>query len=60
MHPAPITIGRNVWIGANVTILKGVTVGDDAIVAAASVVHAGAGGQDRRKASRTVVAAGPW
>lgn len=38
MHPAPITIGRNVWIGANVTILKGVTVGDDAIVAAASVV----------------------
>lgn len=38
MTPAPIVIGRNVWIGANVTILKGVTVGDDAVVAAASVV----------------------
>ncbi|MGO1165729.1 MAG: DapH/DapD/GlmU-related protein [Janibacter sp.] len=38
MTPAPIVIGRNVWIGANVTILKGVTVGDNAVVAAASVV----------------------
>lgn len=38
MHPAPITIGRKVWIGANVTILKGVRVGDGAVVAAASVV----------------------
>ena len=38
LHPAPIRIGRNVWIGANVTILAGVTVGDDAVVAAASVV----------------------
>lgn len=38
MTPGPIVIGRNVWIGANVTILKGVSVGDHAIVAAASVV----------------------
>jgi acetyltransferase-like isoleucine patch superfamily enzyme len=38
MHPAPVTIGRNVWIGANATILAGVTIGDDAVVAAASVV----------------------
>lgn len=38
MHPAPVVIGRNVWIGANVTILPGVTVGDDAVVGAASVV----------------------
>ena len=38
MHPASVTIGRNVWIGSNVTILPGVTIGDDAIVAAASVV----------------------
>lgn len=38
MHPAPIVIERNVWIGANVTILPGVTIGEDAVVAAASVV----------------------
>lgn len=38
LHPAPVTIGNNVWIGANVTILPGVTIGDDAVVAAASVV----------------------
>ena len=38
MHPAPILIGRNVWIGSNVTVLPGVTVGDNAVVAAASVV----------------------
>ncbi|MGO2746993.1 sugar O-acetyltransferase [Microbacterium sp.] len=38
MHPARVTIGRNVWIGANATILPGVTVGDDAVVGAASVV----------------------
>lgn len=38
LHPAPITIGRNVWIGANVTVLPGVTVGDNAVLAAAAVV----------------------
>lgn len=38
MHPARIVIGRNVWIGSNVTILPGVTIGDNAVVAAASVV----------------------
>lgn len=38
LHPAPIVIGRNVWIGANVTVLPGVTIGDNAVVAAASVV----------------------
>ena len=36
--PAPIVIGRNVWIGANATITPGVTVGDGAIVAAGAVV----------------------
>ncbi|MEO7311368.1 MAG: acyltransferase [Chitinophagaceae bacterium] len=35
---APIKICKNAWIGMNVTILKGVTVGEGAIVAAASVV----------------------
>jgi acetyltransferase-like isoleucine patch superfamily enzyme len=38
MYPAPIVIGRNVWIGSNATVLPGVTVGDNAVVAAASVV----------------------
>lgn len=38
LRPAPITLGRNVWIGANVTVLPGVTIGDDAVVGAASVV----------------------
>lgn len=35
---SPITIGNNVWIGANVTILPGVTVGEDAVIAAGAVV----------------------
>lgn len=38
MYPAPISIGRNVWIGSNATVLPGVTIGDNAVVAAASVV----------------------
>ncbi len=33
-----MTIGKNVWIGMNSTILKGVTIGDDSIVGAGSVV----------------------
>ena len=33
-----VSIGANVWIGMNSLILKGVTVGDGAIVAAGSVV----------------------
>lgn len=35
----PITIGNNVWIGTNVIILKGVTIGDGAVVAAGSLVN---------------------
>ncbi len=38
MHPAPIVLGRNVWVGANATILPGVTIGDNAVIAAAAVV----------------------
>ncbi|MGP1909065.1 sugar O-acetyltransferase [Metabacillus sp. JX24] len=38
LHPAPITIGTSVWIGANATILPGVTIGDGAIIAAGAVV----------------------
>lgn len=35
---APIIIGNHVWIGMNSVILKGVTIGDGAIIAAGSVV----------------------
>ncbi len=35
---APITIGQNCWIGTRSMIFKGVTIGDNAIVAANSVV----------------------
>lgn len=34
----PISIGNNVWIGANSVILKGVTIGEGAVVAAGSIV----------------------
>ena len=39
LHPAPIRIGRGVWIGANATITSGVTIGDNAVVAAGAVVN---------------------
>lgn len=38
LYPAPIVIGKNVWIGANSTVLAGVTIGDNAVVAAGAVV----------------------
>jgi maltose O-acetyltransferase len=34
----PVVIGANVWIGGGAIILPGVTVGDDAIIGAGSVV----------------------
>ena len=37
-YPAPITIGKNVWIGSSATILQGVSIGHNAIVAAGAVV----------------------
>lgn len=36
---AKITIGENCWIGAKVTVLAGVTIGDNSIVAAGAVVN---------------------
>lgn len=38
MIPAPVHIGKNVWVGANATICKGVTIGDGAVIAAGAVV----------------------
>jgi acetyltransferase-like isoleucine patch superfamily enzyme len=34
----PIVLGRNVWLGANCVLLKGVNIGDGAIVGAGSVL----------------------
>lgn len=38
MYPKPVRIGKNVWIGSNSTILPGVTIGDNAVIGAGSVV----------------------
>ena len=35
---APVRIGNDVWIGGNVTILPGVTIGNNVVVAAGAVV----------------------
>ncbi|WP_460798679.1 sugar O-acetyltransferase [Microbacterium sp. GXF0217] len=36
--PSPVTIGDDVWIGANCTVLPGVTIGSNVVVAAGAVV----------------------
>lgn len=38
LHPSPIRVGCDVWIGSHATILGGVTIGDGAIIAAGAVV----------------------
>ncbi len=48
----PIKIGNHVWVGVRATILKGVTIGDGAIIAAGSIVN-------RDVPSRTLVAGNP-
>lgn len=53
-YAKPVTIGNNVWIGGNVVINPGVTIGDDVVVASGSVVtkdipsHVVAGGNPCR------------
>ena len=39
VHAAPIHICHDAWLGANVTVLNGVTIGEGAIVGAGSVVR---------------------
>lgn len=34
----PIHVGNNVWFGANVSVMPGVTIGDDCVIGAGSVV----------------------
>ena len=38
MYAATVKIGNNVWIGANATICPGVTIGDNSVIGAGSVV----------------------
>lgn len=47
---APITIGSGVWLGANVSVMKGVEIGENTVVAAGSLVS--------RSLPANVVAAG--
>lgn len=35
----PITVGNNVWIGTHVSVLPGVTIGNDVVIGAGSVVN---------------------
>ena len=37
-YARPISIGNNVWLGANVVVLPGVTIGDNSIIGAGSIV----------------------
>lgn len=37
-YALPITIGNNVWIGAHVSVLPGVSIGDNTVIGAGSVV----------------------
>ncbi len=48
----PVAIGRNVWIGAHASVLKGVTIGDGATIGAGAVVT-------RDVAADTTVAGNP-
>lgn len=50
--PAPIRIGKKVWIGANATVVPGVSIGDGAVIAAGAVVT-------KDVPARTVVAGVP-
>lgn len=38
MQCRPITVGNNVWFGAEVTVCPGVTIGDNCVIGAGSVV----------------------
>ena len=38
MYSFPITIGDNVWLGANVVVLPDVTIGENSVIGAGSIV----------------------
>lgn len=52
LRTAPVKIGDNVWIGMNAMILKGVTIGDNSVVAAGAIVN-------KRVPANTIVAGNP-
>ena len=52
LHLKPIKLEKNTWIGSNVTILPGVTIGENSIVAAGSIVT-------KDVAPNTIVAGNP-
>ena len=38
-YARPINVGNNVWIGGNVVVLPGVTIGDNVVIGAGSIVN---------------------
>lgn len=36
---APVIIGKNCWLGSNVTVLKGVSIGDNCIIGAGCTIY---------------------
>ena len=38
-YAKPIKVGNNVWIGGNVVVLPGVTIGDNVVIGAGSIVN---------------------
>ena len=38
-YALPIKVGNNVWFGGNVSVLPGVTIGDDVVIGAGSLVN---------------------